>query len=75
MFTFEFHKGCNWTRLCWSEETGNEDNPADMLTKVVSTSKFNHCLNLVNVGPYPKVELQKYKNYIYSIWILVELNL
>ena len=26
------------------------DNPADMLTKVVPVSKFQHCLSLLNVG-------------------------
>jgi hypothetical protein len=26
-----------------------EDNPADMLTKVVATAKFEHCKNLANV--------------------------
>ena len=25
------------------------DNPADMLTKVVTTIKFNHCLDLINI--------------------------
>ena len=25
------------------------DNPADMLTKVMTTIKFNHCLNLINI--------------------------
>ena len=25
------------------------DNPADMMTKVVTTIKFNHCLNLINI--------------------------
>ena len=25
------------------------DNPADMLTKVVTTVKFQHCLNLINI--------------------------
>ena len=27
----------------------NDDNPADMLTKVVTTIKFNHCLDLINI--------------------------
>ena len=27
-----------------------DDNPADMLTKVVTTIKFNHCLDLINVA-------------------------
>ena len=26
-----------------------EDNPADMLTKVVTTIKFKHCLDLINI--------------------------
>ena len=26
-----------------------DDNPADMLTKVVTTIKFNHCLNLIYI--------------------------
>ena len=26
-----------------------DDNPADMLTKVVTTIKFNHCLDLINI--------------------------
>ena len=26
-----------------------DDNPADMLTKVVTTIKFNHCLGLINI--------------------------
>lgn len=32
------------------KKVGTEDNPADMLTKVVAGTKFSHCLNLVNVG-------------------------
>ena len=27
-----------------------DDNPADMLTKVVITIKFNHCLDLINIA-------------------------
>ena len=27
-----------------------DDNPADMLTKVVTTIKFNHCLDLINIA-------------------------
>ena len=27
-----------------------DDNPADMLTKVVTTIKFNHCLHLINIA-------------------------
>ena len=27
-----------------------DDNPADMLTKVVTTIKFNHCLDLINIS-------------------------
>ena len=27
-----------------------DDNPADMLTKVVATIKFNHCLDLSNIA-------------------------
>ena len=27
-----------------------DDNPTDMLTKVVTTSKFNHCLDLINIA-------------------------
>ena len=27
-----------------------EDNPSDMLTKSLNVTKFNHCLNLVNIG-------------------------
>ena len=26
------------------------DNPADMLTKVVTTIKFNHCLDFINIA-------------------------
>jgi hypothetical protein len=29
-----------------------DENPADMLTKVVAGSKFQHCLNLLNIIPY-----------------------
>ena len=25
------------------------DNPADMMTKVVTATKFEHCLNLINI--------------------------
>ena len=25
------------------------ENPVDLLTKVVTTIKFNHCLNLINI--------------------------
>ena len=28
-----------------------DENPADMLTKVVSGSKFQHCLKLLNIVP------------------------
>ena len=27
-----------------------DDNPADMLTKVVTTIKFNHCLDFINIA-------------------------
>ena len=27
-----------------------DDNPADILTKVVTTIKFNHCLDLINTA-------------------------
>ena len=27
-----------------------DDNPADMLTKVVTTIKFNHCLDMINIA-------------------------
>ena len=27
-----------------------DDNPADMLTKVVTVIKFNHCLDLINIA-------------------------
>ena len=27
-----------------------DDNPADMLIKVVTTIKFNHCLDLINIA-------------------------
>ena len=27
-----------------------DDNPANMLTKVVTTIKFNHCLDLINIA-------------------------
>ena len=27
-----------------------DDNPANMLTKVVTTFKFNHCLDLINIA-------------------------
>ena len=27
-----------------------DDNPADMLTKVVTAIKFNHCLDLINIA-------------------------
>ena len=27
-----------------------DDNPADMLTKVVTTIKSNHCLDLINIA-------------------------
>ena len=30
----------------------NYDNPADMLTKVVTAIKFNHCLDLINIAKY-----------------------
>lgn len=32
------------------KKVAGEDNPADMLTKVVPGSKFAHCLDLVNIG-------------------------
>lgn len=31
------------------QKIGTADNLADMLTKVVTGIKFNHCLNLVNI--------------------------
>ena len=27
-----------------------DDNPTDMLTKVVTTIKFKHCLDLINIA-------------------------
>ena len=27
-----------------------DDNPVDILTKVVTTIKFNHCLDLINIA-------------------------
>ena len=27
-----------------------DDNPADMLTKVVTSIKFNHCLDFINIA-------------------------
>ena len=32
------------------EKISTDDNPADMGTKVLSVSKFRHCLNLLNLG-------------------------
>ena len=34
--------------LC--SEDQNDNNPADMLIKVVTTIKFNHCLDLINIA-------------------------
>ena len=34
------------------EKIKTENNPADMFTKPVTTSKFIHCMNLVNIGNY-----------------------
>ena len=31
------------------EKIDTKENPADMLTKVVSGIKFNHCMNLINI--------------------------
>ena len=31
------------------KKIGTEDNPADMLTKLVPESKFRHCLDLLNI--------------------------
>jgi len=31
------------------QKIGTEENAADMLTKPVTTDKFKHCLNLLNV--------------------------
>ncbi|XP_058202223.1 secreted RxLR effector protein 161-like [Rhododendron vialii] len=33
------------------EKIATADNPADMLTKVVTGIKFNHCLDLINISP------------------------
>ena len=32
------------------EKVSTEDNPADMMTKPLSSNKFSHCLRLVNIG-------------------------
>ncbi|KAG7962752.1 hypothetical protein I3843_09G081300 [Carya illinoinensis] len=32
------------------QKIGTEDNPADMLTKVVTGIKFQHCLDLINIS-------------------------
>lgn len=32
------------------QKVGTADNPADMLTKVVTGIKFQHCLNLINIS-------------------------
>ncbi|MGI4421791.1 Ty1/Copia family ribonuclease HI, partial [Klebsiella pneumoniae] len=32
------------------EKISTQDNPADMLTKVVSGIKFKHCLDLINIS-------------------------
>ena len=32
------------------QKIGTEDNPADMLTKVVTGIKFQHCLELINIS-------------------------
>ena len=32
------------------EKIGTKDNSTDMLTKVVLKAKFEHCLNLVDIG-------------------------
>ena len=34
------------------KKIGTADNLADMFTKLVPTSKFQHCLDLLNVGSY-----------------------
>ncbi|KAK0596509.1 hypothetical protein LWI29_016370 [Acer saccharum] len=34
------------------EKVSTDDNPADMGTKIVSYSKFKHCLNLLKIGDY-----------------------
>ena len=34
------------------EKISTDDNPADMGTKIVSYSKFKHCLNLLKIGDY-----------------------
>ena len=31
-------------------KAGTQDNPADMMTKSLPTTKFVHCLNLVGLG-------------------------
>jgi len=31
------------------QKIGTAENPADMLTKVVTAIKFNHCLDLINI--------------------------
>ena len=31
------------------QKIGTADNPADMMTKVVTAIKFNHCLDLINI--------------------------
>ena len=33
-----------------AQKMKTDDNPVDMLTKVVTTIKFNHCLDLINVA-------------------------
>ena len=33
------------------EKISTADNPADMMTKVVSGIKFQHCLDLINIFP------------------------
>ena len=38
--------------LLWGHKVGTTDNPADMFTKPVPVSKFQHCLDLLNVGSY-----------------------
>ena len=34
------------------KKIGTADNPADMLTKVVTMIKFNHCLDLINIAKF-----------------------
>ena len=36
------------------EKVASEDNAADMLTKVLPTGSFTHCVNIINIRAKPK---------------------